>query len=253
MFSRRNRRIVSDFAAWSGTVTGGPSALRARLPAQALLELRVNTTPPIATLDAEELIFLALRAMEQDRDEYAIDCLKRALIVEPESGIAHHLLGAVYTQLGMIDRGLIEMTAAVKHAPALHIARFQLGLLYFTSGDIGAAQTVWEPLAELPEDHPLDLFRRGILHLARDEFEPCLALLARGLDRNTDYPSLNNDMTLLAGLTEQALAERDAPGTARPPTSEAANADGQDGRATEGARHVLLSGYQDTGACKKPN
>ncbi len=225
----------------------------------------MNTTPPSATLDAEELIFLALRAMEQDRDEYAIDCLKRALIVEPDSGIAHHLLGALYTQLGMIDRGLIEMTAAVKHAPALHIARFQLGLLYFTSGDIGAAQTVWEPLAELPDDHPLDLFRRGILHLARDEFEPCLALLARGLERNTDYPSLNNDMALLAGMTEQALAESGNPQAGSAMAGETAapmagsgrpgegDRPGDGGRSAEGGRHVLLSGYQDSDAGKKPN
>src|SRR5215813_8519573 len=124
-------------------------------------------------LDAEELLFLALQAMEQDRDEEAITCLKRGIALEPKSGLLHHLLGAMYAQLGMIDRAIEEMTQAITHAPGLQICRFQLGLLHFTSADLQSAERVWQPLSELPAEHPLYLFRSGLLHLARDEFAEC--------------------------------------------------------------------------------
>src|SRR5262245_5922550 len=187
-----------------------------------------NPSSPSGQLDAEELLYLALQAMEQERDEDAISCLKRGLALEPRSGILHHLLGAMYAQLGMIDRAIDEMTQAVACAPELHMARFQLGLLHFTSANIEAADTVWQPLAELPADHPLHLFRSGLLHLARDEFAQCVADVRRGIERNEEHPSLNHDMRMLADMAEQALAERDA-------STPAAEADASAGR------HVLLS------------
>src|SRR4051812_20967906 len=117
-----------------------------------------GTTASAGQLDAKELLYLALQAMEQDRDADAISCLKRGLALEPKSGVLHHLLGAMYAQLGMIDRAVDEMTQAITFAPDLHIARFQLGLLHFTSTDVAAADRVWQPLTELPPDHALNLF-----------------------------------------------------------------------------------------------
>jgi len=200
------------------------------------------TQTPAASgeLDAEELLFLALQAMQQDRDEEAISCLKRGLVLEPDNGILHHLLGAMYAQLGMIDRAVDEMTRAVTCAPELHMARFQLGLLYFTSANLDAADQAWEPLSALPADNPLFLFRAGLLHLARDEFAQCVATLRHGLEINTEYPSLNEDMRMLAEKAEEAM---DAAHDAAPPERPAA----------ETRSHVLLSGYRDLSGNKKPN
>lgn len=195
---------------------------------------------PTAELDAEELLYLALQAMAQDRDEEAITLLKRGLILEPRSGVLHHLLGAMYAQLGMIDRAIDEMTQATTYAPGLHMARFQLGLLHFTSADMPAAEEAWEPLAELAEDDPLHRFRAGLMHLARDEFVPCIAELRRGLELNTEHPSLNHDMRLLADAAEKALAGNDA--AAKPAAA-----------AGDPGRHVLLSGYQGTSGDRTQN
>jgi len=204
---------------------------------------------PAGALDAEELMFLALRAMEEDRDEYAIDCLKRGLALDPRNGALHHLLGAMYAQLGMIDRALKELTAAVTLAPEQHMARFQLGLLHFTSGDIASAETVMEPLSALPDDEPLNLFRQGILYLARDEFEQSIACLTRGLELNTEHTSLNHDMQLLAEAAQAVIDEGDPE-----EGSLDADEDTHDSAepTSESGRHVLLSGYQAPGG-KKPN
>jgi tetratricopeptide (TPR) repeat protein len=208
---------------------------------EVLTELAMNNRAgSTGELDAEELLFLALQAMEQDRDEDAISCLKRGLALEPRSGILHHLLGAIYAQLGMIDRAIEEMTLATTYAPELHMASFQLGLLHFTSANLPEAEKAWQPLAELPEENPLALFRSGLMHLARDEFALCVAELRRGLERNTEHPSLNHDMRMLAEMAEAALTENNA-------APEAAPADPTSGR------HVLLSGYQGHNESKTKN
>ena len=188
-------------------------------------------------LDGEELMHLALKAMKEDRDEDAITCLKRALILEPESGVLHHLLGATYAQIGMIDRAIEEMTEAVQLAPELTMCRFQLGLLHFTSGSVPTAEEVWAPLAELPPEAPLALFRSGLLHLAVDEFAPCIADLRRGVELNTEHPSLNRDMGLVIDMAAAALREGDAATTEPAPV--------------DYGRHVLLSGYHELSDDKK--
>jgi hypothetical protein len=139
----------------------------------------------------------------------------------------------------MIDRAIDEMTLATTYAPELHMARFQLGLLHFTSANLPEAEKAWEPLAELPEDNPLFLFRSGLLHLAADEFALSVEQLKRGLERNTEHPSLNHDMRMLVEAAEQAIAENNESGEAAP--------------AADSSRHVLLSGYQGLSGDKTKN
>lgn len=195
-------------------------------------------------------MFLALRAMEQDRDDEAIQHLKRALALEPESGLLHHLLGALYAQLGMIDRALEELTRATECNPSLHVARFQLGLLYFTSANAAAAEAAWEPLTGLPDDHPLRVFKTGLMHMARDEFPAAVAQLRRGLELNEEYPSLTEDMRMVMELCEQAAAGTPSPAAApatasqHPASQHPASQQPAAPPAETGARHVLLSGYQ---------
>jgi tetratricopeptide (TPR) repeat protein len=190
-----------------------------------------NNTP--GDLDAEELLHLALKAMEEDRDEDAISCLKRAIGLDPKSGTLHYLLGAMYAQLGMVDRAIGEMSLATRFAPALHMAHFQLGLLHFTSGEPDAAEAAWEPLLELDPNHPLVLFRAGLLHLARDEFAESAAAIRHGLEVNTEHPSLSHDMRMVAEKAEEAARAQQGGGQAEPTASPAAS-----------EQHVLLSGYR---------
>lgn len=50
-------------------------------------------------LDAEELMHLALGAMDAENNEEAITYLKRALALAPEEGKLHHLLGAGHAEI----------------------------------------------------------------------------------------------------------------------------------------------------------
>jgi hypothetical protein len=101
-----------------------------------------------------------------------------------------------------------QMTQAITYAPDLSVARFQLGLMHFTSANMPAADEVWQRLAELPPEHPLNLFRSGLMHLARDEFADCLSQVRDGIGRNTEHPSLNRVMQAVLEAAETALNEQ---------------------------------------------
>ncbi|HHJ13939.1 MAG TPA: tetratricopeptide repeat protein [Gammaproteobacteria bacterium] len=187
-------------------------------------------------LDADELMHLALHATNQNQPEQAITHLKRVLELTPANGKAFYLLGALHAEIGLYERAIDEMTRAVELEPDLSTAHFQLGLLYITSGLVDEAEQAWRPLDSLGEDDPLYLFKRGMLHLVRDEFEACIADLNRGIEANTMNEDLNNDMRRVAGSAEEALrARQGAPAAEAPePASPAAG----------GGRHILLSAYQ---------
>jgi len=79
-------------------------------------------------------------------------------------------------------------------APKVIGARFQLRLLpLHQRSNFFEVQSVWQAFDELDERHPLRLFKTGMLHLAKDEFEDCVALLEQGISL-CDTASINKDM-----------------------------------------------------------
>ena len=185
-------------------------------------------------LDADELLHLALLASNQAKHEESISYLKRAQSKAPKQGKIYNLLGAEHAQIGLYDRAAEEMAKAIELDPSLHTASFQLGLLHMTSGRVDEAAKAWLPLDPLGRQHPLYLFKTGLLHLARDEFESCMENLRKGIQLNKINEALNRDMLRVLNDVEKAL------NTAKPeiaPATEGAKLDGA-------ANHVLLSAYR---------
>ena len=120
--------------------------------------------------------------------------LKRGIALAPDDGNLHYLLGSLHAQAGWHERAIDEMSKAVRLAPQLETARFQLGLLQLTSGGVDAAVATWSALDALDAGHPLRLFKTGLLHLVRDEFAECIDALRRGIAQNERHPALNRDM-----------------------------------------------------------
>ena len=185
-------------------------------------------------LDAQELLHLALKAMEEDRDAEAIGFLKRGIALEPEDGRTHYLLGAMHAQLGMFERAVTELQHAVRLAPHIDMAHFQLGLLQLTSGDVDSARQAWAALSGLDAEHPLTLFSRGMLHLAADQYDDCIACLRRGIELNTEHDALNRDMVKVIEAAEKAHTEAAGRVGDAAPREVAGSA----------AQHVLLAGYR---------
>ncbi|MFT3736038.1 MAG: hypothetical protein QM776_13600 [Rhodocyclaceae bacterium] len=193
------------------------------------------------SLDADELLHLAIEAANRDDHARAITYLKSIQSAHqdaPNYAAAMFFLGSEYAQIGMYDRGVEEMTRAVEMAPEFHIARFQLGLLHLTSGRPLPAQEMWEPLGSLAEDHPetyLRVFKDGLEALIGDRFDECRALLQRGQAINTLNLPLNADMQKIIDALPSSDGEPGAGSDAAAP--EAAS--------EQNADHLFLSAYRN--------
>jgi tetratricopeptide (TPR) repeat protein len=187
-------------------------------------------------LDAEELLHLALAASRENRHEGAISYLKQAIELSSDNARARYLLGAEHAQIGLYARAIEEMTEAIRIDPDLHAARFQLGLLHLTSGLVAEATAAWKPLDGLGAEHPLYLFKSGLLSLAANDFVSCRRDLEKGIAANGFSQVLNLDMQKILDQIGTGPAGPDAP-AARPEPEPRKAAE-----RTE-ARHVLLSAY----------
>lgn len=164
-------------------------------------------SPRSSDMDVDELLMLAARATRRDETQRALDYVSRALQLQPTNAAALHLRGGLHASLRDYGRALQDFERAVECDPDLGVARFQLGLLHLTSGRITEADAAWQRLDELAESHPLRLFKQGMLHLVRDEFQDCLEALQRGMTANRENQSLNRDMQVIVTRVQAALEE----------------------------------------------
>jgi tetratricopeptide (TPR) repeat protein len=179
-------------------------------------------------LEAQALVQAGLAASQAGDTERALHLFARACLADPASGTPHFLMGSEYAALGEIEKAETALANAVVLAPALHIARYQLGLLQFSSGHASMAFVSWGPLFELDESQALLHFVRGFGALAQDDFTGAEAHFAAGLLRNHDNPPLSTDIRKVITGIRQAKASSEA--GAKP----------DDGKA---AGHVLVSNY----------
>src|SRR5262245_41028534 len=80
-------------------------------------------------LDAEECLHLALHASSIGDHHACIAYLKEGLKQQPADARAIYLLATQHAELGLIERAIGGMQAALAIEPGLEIARFHLGLL----------------------------------------------------------------------------------------------------------------------------
>jgi len=164
----------------------------------------------LSSFDVEELLHLAINLSGQQKFAEALTCLKRAAKLDPKNAAVIYFTAVIYAQINMFDRALAMMQQAVELNPALDIAHFQIGLLYFTSGRVSEAIEAWRPLNRLGDEHPLFLFKAGLEALSREDFEACRHYLSQGIALNAENEPLNNDMRkILHRLSEQVLIATD--------------------------------------------
>jgi tetratricopeptide (TPR) repeat protein len=165
--------------------------------------------------NADYIHELMQRLKDADGRQGAIQLLADAADAHPADARPLLLLAAEFAENRDMDRAEAAYAAALQRAPDFWIARFQLGLLQFTSARPAVARVTWAPLDSLEEQHPLRLFKRAFEQLAEDDFEGARDLLHEGIAANSANPPLNRDMErLLERIARQEQgnpAEHDAP------------------------------------------
>lgn len=137
-------------------------------------------------------------AAQAERDTGAgLAAVETLLRSYPGDARLQFLKGSLLAALDRFGEALAPFADAVRLDPNFGLARFQMGLLQLTSGDVQGAGATWAPLQTLSPEDPLRLFSEGLQHLARDDFAAAERLLREGLARNTQLPALNRDMQLV--------------------------------------------------------
>lgn len=166
-------------------------------------------------LDNEELLRLALEAMNGNRDAEAISMLKLMLSRDPEHHHAMYLLAAQHAQIGMFDRAETGMRAVLAQSPDFAIARFQLGQLLTMKGAAAEASNVLSPL--FAGEGSLSAYARGMAALSAEDVATGVRELELGLTLPQEIPALAADMQRLRdNLIEQQAAANDASAAVAP-------------------------------------
>lgn len=188
----------------------------------------MSTTAPSAPADAARKLLEAGIAASQNNDSTeALALFAQAGAAAPGWALPHFLLGSEYASMGQWEQAESELANAVLLAPDLHVARYQLGLLQFSSGRAAAALVTWQPLAGLVEQPSLSDFVQGFAALARDAFDEARELFQRGLA----HPGVNQAM---AGDIQRVLDQLPE----QPDHEQAPSA-----TASENLSHVLVANY----------
>lgn len=160
-------------------------------------------------LDNEELLRLALEAMNGNRDAEAISMLKLMLSRDPGHHHAMYLLAAQHAQIGMFDRAETGMRAVLAQSPDFAIARFQLGQLLTMKGAVAESREVLSPL--FAGEGALSAYARGMAALSAEDIAVGVRELELGLTLPQEIPALAADMQRLRdNLIEQQAAASDA-------------------------------------------
>ncbi|BBB64200.1 hypothetical protein UNDKW_5927 (plasmid) [Undibacterium sp. KW1] len=193
----------------------------------------------------DEILQEALRLSQANDGPTAIKLFQEALAINPQSAATYCLLAAEYITLGQVAESEAAYANALMLAPEFHLARFQMGLLQFTSARVPVALLTWQPLLALSDENALKLFVMGFAHIARDDFEVAINYFERGIKVNADIPPLNTDIQRviaeIKGLQDKsaltAADQANATSTIAP-TADGSNED------EDANVHFLLSNYQ---------
>lgn len=170
------------------------------------------------------LIDAGLAASRESRTRRALDLFEQASVEAPGSGIPHFLIGSEHAALGDMGAAEAAFANAVLLSPEFALARYQLGLLQFTSSRAAVALVTWEPLFSSSSAEPLGHFVRGFAALAQDRFADCLEHFRAGLACEQVNPAVASDIRQVAEAV-QRLPQL------------------QGGHAEAAGSHVLLAGY----------
>lgn len=179
----------------------------------------------------DALMAEGLAASRRDDVDGALSAWRRATSVAPQSALPHYLMGAEFAQARRLGEAEAAFANAVVLQPELETARYQLGLLQFSSGRAAVAMVTWEPLFRLAEDHPIRRFVDGFAALAADDFQTALRHFSVGTDANRGNQPMNADIAQVVLAIRHVLSSQSAAAQAPVPAA------GEEG-------HVLLAAYR---------
>jgi tetratricopeptide (TPR) repeat protein len=153
--------------------------------------------------DADELLALARHDIENNRLEQALEKLKCVLAGAVPADEALALAARVYGQLGLFQRAQEALLQYLARHPDAPNEQFQLGMSYYSNGQLADAQGHWDAILHAHPTYPPALYY-GALALAR-QGKPMEAKRSLGILLQSAAPD-----NLYAGKGRELLQSIDA-------------------------------------------
>ena len=154
----------------------------------------------------DDCLDLGLSASLQQRTGAALAHFAQASALAPASGIPHLLMGAEHACRGELALAEAAFVQALRLAPDLHLARYQLGLLQFGAERTAEALHTWQPLLALRESEPLGHFVRGFAALVENDRGGAVRHFRRGLALSRDEAAAALGVGTIVEEVERLLA-----------------------------------------------
>lgn len=189
------------------------------------------------SLNDEDIAALLVSLQTLDYEQSVLKLTQLADLHDSDARVLL-LLAGEHAQAGKMDLAEASFLSALQRAPDYAIARFQLGLLQFTSARPAVASVTWAPLDDLPENDPLRLFKTGFEYLALNKTAEATHAIELGMRENKSNAALNADMqkilTAIEGLS--LLGDASTPAPSQPADITAPD---------ETTEHFLVSAYRN--------
>ena len=176
----------------------------------------------------EAIVDAGVAASRSTESEQALRLFARASALSPRWAIPHLLMGSEYASTGKFDEAETALANAVLLDEELHIARYQLGLLQFSSGRPAAALVTWAPICDRSIAQGLPDLVRGFAALAGGHIEEAKTMFSTGLARPDVNAAVAGDVRKILGGLDSSMEGQQ---------------DGATDTVQEMPMHVLLSGY----------
>lgn len=154
------------------------------------------------TQSTDQLLARATQAMLDGQDAESLALLGALLEQDPACAQAHYLLGAQQAQLGELGVAEQEFTRALRLAPGLVMARFQMGQLLLVTARNSEAVQMLMPLSE-SVDGAIGAYASALISIANDHIELAISQLQMGLAQPQPLAALQVDMQRLARMLSE--------------------------------------------------
>jgi tetratricopeptide (TPR) repeat protein len=161
-------------------------------------------------LDAEECLHLALHASSVGNHHACMTYLKQGLQQQPGNARAIYLLAAQHAELGLLERAIGGMKAAIAIEPGLEIARLQLGLLLLDRNRGNEAREHFSALAKA-SDHTLRLCSEAMMAVADNDSAVAGQKLSLAISQSSNRALSVLMQRLLEILSNAAAVDTDRP------------------------------------------
>jgi len=150
--------------------------------------------------DIDEYLHLAMHASSAGDIHTAMTHLKQLLQLQPGHALAIYLLATQHAEIGLFERAIKGMRAAIALNPQLEMARFQLGLLLVDRGRPAEAKEQFAGLTGIA-DPVLKAYSEAMVAVIEGDLQRGIERLTWSLGQDVRNPG----MQALAGLMRRVL------------------------------------------------